>query len=752
VSGLRKGERLLDRFVLLEEIARGGQAAVWRALDEQRSAQIALKILPAAQRPLLEKQHALAAAAAGSGVLFCDEPQGDAAIAVLPMELAAADARSLRAKSWTQSLPLLREVAATLVQLHARQIVHRDLKPSNVLIGFDGRARLADFGCAAGIGDTVAGGALSPFSASPQQHAGQPAAVADDIFGFGALAYELLSGYPPNFPDAGRAIAGVTPPPLVTSVATPAPLVDLVMSALASEVAARPQDMTAVSRALEAIEAQRRVPPLAAKIVPLEVAADLRREAPAARPSAAAWLGLAALVAVLVGVFVFLPDFVATPVSRPAGASGVVAVPGPQRAAADSAAARLAERELIDAYDEGRERYRLALDELEAQGAGVWGGTPFAAAKSMGALAEDAARAREWALALERMGIAEQRLSRIAEERPQALARQLRDAGTSLDTGRLELAKQAYQLAQRIDPTNAEAGRGVARIAALEPVLPALVAAETASLTLDHLTALTRYEEVLRADPLNRVAREGVARARAGIGNDLYAREIGVALSALRAGNTMAARASLEQARSLRPDGAEIPTILAQIEASGERRDLEVVRVEIEALEAEERWNDALLRYDALLARDPSLAFARAGRARVVPRAQLSRRLDALLANPARLSAPEVRREGERLLREASSLTAAAPVLRRQTEELRAALQLYDQPVLTVLESDGVTLVAVQRVGNFGAFTRREVSLKPGRYVAIGSRAGFRDVRREFTVTPGDSMAIIQIRCTELVS
>lgn len=752
MSGLRKGERLLDRFVLLEEIARGGQAAVWRALDEQRSAQIALKILPAAQRPLLEKQHALAAAAAGSGVLFCDEPQGDAAIAVLPMELAAADARSLRAKSWTQSLPLLREVAATLVQLHARQIVHRDLKPSNVLIGFDGRARLADFGCAAGIGDTVAGGALSPFSASPQQHAGQPAAVADDIFGFGALAYELLSGYPPNFPDAGRAIAGVTPPPLVTSVATPAPLVDLVMSALASEVAARPQDMTAVSRALEAIEAQRRVPPLAAKIVPLEVAADLRREAPAARPSAAAWLGLAALVAVLVGVFVFLPDFVATPVSRPAGASGVVAVPGPQRAAADSAAARLAERELIDAYDEGRERYRLALDELEAQGAGVWGGTPFAAAKSMGALAEDAARAREWALALERMGIAEQRLSRIAEERPQALARQLRDAGTSLDTGRLELAKQAYQLAQRIDPTNAEAGRGVARIAALEPVLPALVAAETASLTLDHLTALTRYEEVLRADPLNRVAREGVARARAGIGNDLYAREIGVALSALRAGNTMAARASLEQARSLRPDGAEIPTILAQIEASGERRDLEVVRVEIEALEAEERWNDALLRYDALLARDPSLAFARAGRARVVPRAQLSRRLDALLANPARLSAPEVRREGERLLREASSLTAAAPVLRRQTEELRAALQLYDQPVLTVLESDGVTLVAVQRVGNFGAFTRREVSLKPGRYVAIGSRAGFRDVRREFTVTPGDSMAIIQIRCTELVS
>ena len=123
-----------------------------------------------------------------------------------------------------------------------------------------------------------------------------------------------------------------------------------------------------------------------------------------------------------------------------------------------------------------------------------------------------------------------------------------------------------------------------------------------------------------------------------------------------------------------------------------------------------------------------------------------------MLTNPARLSAPEVRREGERLLLEAANIKTTAPVLRRQTDELREALRLYDQPVLAVLESDGVTVVSVQRVGSFGAFTRREVSLKPGRYVAIGSRPGFRDVRREFTVAPGNSMLVIQVRCTELVT
>jgi len=751
VSAFTKGQRLLDRFVLLDPVGRGGQGEVWRALDEHLSAQIALKILPAAELSRLESQYSLARAAAGRGVLEYTQPVGDGSIAVLPMELAAADARSLRAKSWTQSMPLLREVAESLALLHANGIVHRDLKPSNVLIGFDGRARLADFGCAARFGEMSVQAVLSPFSASPQQHAGEPASPTDDIFGLGALAYELLGGYPPNFPDTERACAGVAPPRLATSVPMPDALVDLVMSMLASNPADRPQDLREIIRTLEKLEAQRLTPMVAAKISPLEVAVVKSRDMAASRPSAAAWIGLATLAVVLIGVFVFLPGMVATPIAGSTSASGVAksVVPKNTRPSAADAAA---ERQRISEFEEASERYRVLLEELETQGAGVWGGATFAAAKSLGAMATDAETARDWALALDRISVANQRLSRIAEERPQALARQLRDAEASLESGRLEAARQSFELAQRIDPTNADAGRGLARVTALGPVLPSLVAAETASLTLDHLAALTRYEEVLRADPLNRVAREGVARARAAIGSDRYAREIGEALSALRAGKTAEARAALGRARGLRPGGAEIPLILAQIEATGERRDLEVVRAEIEALESDEQWGDALLRYDTLLARDPTLAFARTGRARVAPRAQLARRIDALLANPARLSAPEVRREGERLLAEAADIKTAAPVLRRQADSLRETLRVYDQPVLAVLESDGVTVVSVQRVGSFGAFTRREVSLKPGRYVAIGSRPGFRDVRREFTVTPGDSMLVIAVRCTELVS
>jgi hypothetical protein len=79
-------------------------------------------------------------------------------------------------------------------------------------------------------------------------------------------------------------------------------------------------------------------------------------------------------------------------------------------------------------------------------------------------------------------------------------------------------------------------------------------------------------------------------------------------------------------------------------------------------------------------------------------------------------------------------------------------LALYDQVVSAVFESDGLTAVSLQRVGAIGAFRRKELRLKPGRYVVTGSRDGYRDVRREFTVLPGSTPVVVEVRCTEVVS
>jgi len=94
-------------------------------------------------------------------------------------------------------------------------------------------------------------------------------------------------------------------------------------------------------------------------------------------------------------------------------------------------------------------------------------------------------------------------------------------------------------------------------------------------------------------------------------------------------------------------------------------------------------------------------------------------------------------------------LSSQGPVIRSQVQRLELLLPTFNQPVMLALESDNATEVAIQRVGFFGAFERREVTLKPGKYTVTGKRAGFRDVRREITVAPGQGEQTIVIRCLE---
>jgi hypothetical protein len=82
----------------------------------------------------------------------------------------------------------------------------------------------------------------------------------------------------------------------------------------------------------------------------------------------------------------------------------------------------------------------------------------------------------------------------------------------------------------------------------------------------------------------------------------------------------------------------------------------------------------------------------------------------------------------------------------RELERLAAAAET---PVRLRLESDEATSVAIYRVGQYGAFATREVELLPGRYTVVGTRAGFRDVRREVVLAPGTPPSAVVVKCEE---
>jgi tetratricopeptide (TPR) repeat protein len=786
------GTKLCGRFVLIEKLGAGGYGEVWRAQDELRETEVAIKILYSqfanseAAWQVFQREFTLTARLNHPGVLRVYEPLRAPDATVLPMTLAAGgDLRQMRGAPYTKILPMLIDIAAALEFAHSRRIVHRDLKPSNVLLDAAGRPLLADFGAGASEGDSTSGPPGSPFSASPQQLAGEPARPADDIYGLGALAYELLSGYPPFYPAFDARKIATEPVPRLKPVKPIPPRLELLVSwLLAKQARERPPSMRHVADEMNAVlqdtlglegatsepEAQSEAAILSAAAENLTPAVmadeeELPSIAPVreleeidpgalpridelrqkvvreqrARNRRRGWIIAACLVVIAGAAYYFLPEVASThkidiaTLNLPSGPSD-----------ADIAAGKKVE-ELTAKHSELAKR----VSDLDGRAAAQWGGQEFAGVRKLlddiGGLLDrqkyDAVQAPLTTL--------EKTLADIEAKIPAAIAQQNAEGKRALLAGEFENARQAYETTLKIEPGNNEATDGLAKVAAASGALPTLADAENAENAGQLPKALSLYTDVLKRNPGNVAATTGLARVRKTQADNEFSATVGAGLAALNAGHLAQARTELEKARKMRPDNPDVAAALQRVADLGSGRSLADLEARASRLASEERWTEALALYDEALARDPSLQFAINGRAAVAPRAELGNRLQALIDRPERLAEDNVRVEAERLIARAKALTQQGPVIRSQVSRLELLLPTFNQPVMLALESDNATEVAIQRVGFFGAFERREVSLKPGKYTVTGKRSGFRDVRREITVAPGQGEQTIVIRCLE---
>jgi lactam utilization protein B len=90
-------------------------------------------------------------------------------------------------------------------------------------------------------------------------------------------------------------------------------------------------------------------------------------------------------------------------------------------------------------------------------------------------------------------------------------------------------------------------------------------------------------------------------------------------------------------------------------------------------------------------------------------------------------------------------------VLKRQINTLTDWVARADVPVQVAIRSDNVTQVTIYRIGALGTFEQRSLELAPGNYTVVGTRPGYRDVRRELNVTPGAVLEPVVIRCEEKI-
>ena len=237
---LEAGSRI-GAYEIVAALGSGGMGEVYRARDPKLRRDVAIKILPHifAQDPDRVSRFQREAQVLASlnhpniaQIYGLDDSAGLHALVLELVEGPTLEDRIARgALNWTDGVPIARQIAEALEAAHEHGIVHRDLKPANVKLTSDGRVKVLDFGLAKLAAPDGAQGAdhdllNSPTmtgSASeagmilgtasymaPEQAQGKPVDKRADIWAFGALLYEMLTGRRP-FPGSSttEVLAGV---------------------------------------------------------------------------------------------------------------------------------------------------------------------------------------------------------------------------------------------------------------------------------------------------------------------------------------------------------------------------------------------------------------------------------------------------------------------------------------------------------------------------------------------------------------
>src|ERR1700723_2746168 len=319
---LKTGSRL-GPYEILAAIGAGGMGEVYRARDTQLGRDVAIKVLPSflsadPDRLRRFEQEARATAALNHpNILVVFQFGAHDGVPYLVSELL--EGNTLREPLQHGALAIRKaidcgvQIARGLAAAHEKGIVHRDLKPENVFVTKDGRVKILDFGLARLLpqhGEVEANAAtLTEMSEpgavmgtggymSPEQVRGKPADHRADIFAFGAILYEMLTGnrafQKPTSAETMTAILNEDPPGVAQLVPLSPPAVQRVIHrCLEKNSEQRFQSASDLAFALEALSDSG-----VSSVVAIE-ALDERR-----RNKGLAWLvGLAAIVAVAVATY-----------------------------------------------------------------------------------------------------------------------------------------------------------------------------------------------------------------------------------------------------------------------------------------------------------------------------------------------------------------------------------------------------------------------------------------------------------------
>ncbi len=472
----------------------------------------------------------------------------------------------------------------------------------------------------------------------------------------------------------------------------------------------------------------------------------------AEKPSLFAWLSLAGLLLLALLIIFVLPVIVSEyelPLERRVAlVETPVAIPAATAISPFEEAQRALQRK--DAQDVLAELL-TAQSELDALEVSRWGQENYDTALQQASIGDEYYRTQDFILARESYAIGRDALRALLDSVSTVFTQTLIEAEQALAASDSAAALDKFALALLLAPESEAAQIGWQRAQTLDEVT-ALLGSAAKSLEEGELEqSLASYNEVLGLDSYNGLAAEKVSEVAQLIRDNEFAEIMSSGYVLLQNGEPKQAIAAFQRARGLGIKQEQAQAAIIQTENEIANAEINRLRELITVAEQNEQWQQAVDQYDNVLAIDNKLIFASSGRDHTDKRARLDRLLEQAIANPERFSEDAVFEQALDVYYTGRAIQSPGSRLVAQLDTLEVFLENSQVPIAIAFRSDQQTEVTLLRNGSLGMFEQISLPLKPGRYVAVGKRRGYREVREEFTVGFGLTPEAVTIQCDERV-
>jgi len=388
---------------------------------------------------------------------------------------------------------------------------------------------------------------------------------------------------------------------------------------------------------------------------------------------------------------------------------------------------------------------------LESKAVQKWADQEFKIAVELGAEGDEYFRKQEYVQAIAAYKNSVMVLNDLENKIQPTLTYHLEKGELALKQAEKDTAIFHFELANDIETGNVQAKNGLQRANTINELYSLLDQGGKLEAANRFIDAKKIYKQAVELDPLSKEAKAALDRVANRLAQNKFQQYIKTGYAALKQRQYGDARAAFTAAQKLSPGSNKPQQGIAEIDRAVRDEKIASLTTEAQHFETNQDWKNAAESYQQILSLSANSSTAQTGLERSKHKADLLVQLDSHIENKLRLSSESVSKSAEQLLVKISALAEPGSKITQRASTLEELIKLANQTISIVLESDNQTDVVIFKVGKFGKFKQHKLELKTGKYTIVGSRPGYRDVRKTVTITPDTTKQTILVRCEEVI-